>query len=154
MTKPAPDSAPQFKIECPCGWTQTFSRGYSGLEIECQRCGRTHRIPMVGMADTEADNEAKAVMAKLINTQPYGQAQPGAAPEATVRLKPLFVLSAVVCVLAVVVALVFFHAKPWPMAVVIIGGAASWPLGLWVAWLGQRRQRKQAQHSQAQPTES
>lgn len=103
---------------------------------------------MVGMADAEADNDAKAVMARLINTQP------GAALEATVRLKPLFLLSAVVCVLAVVVALVFFHAKPWPMAVVIIGGAASWPLGLWVAWLGQRRQRKQAQHSQAQPTES
>lgn len=153
MTKPAPDPAPQFKIECPCGWNQTFSRGYSGLEIECQRCGRTHRIPMVGMADAEADNEAKAVMEKLISTQPYGHENPVPA-EQTVRLKPLFLLSAVVCALAVVAALVFFHAKPWPMAVVIIGGAASWPLGLWVAWLGQRRQRKLAQQSHARPTES
>lgn len=154
MTKPAPDLTPKFKIACPCGWTQTFSRGYSGLEIECEQCGRRHRIPMIGVADAEADNEARAVMEKLINSQPYGQPAPGAAAEATVRLKPLFLLSAVVCALAVVAALVFFHDKPWPMAVVIIGGAASWPLGLWVAWLGQRRQSRLARQNSHGPATS
>jgi hypothetical protein len=141
VTKPAPDPTPHFKIECPCGWHEVFTRGYSGLEIECARCGRRHRIPIVGAADNDADNDARLVMEKLMPARLPDKAHPEAAAS-TVRLKPLFALSAVACGLATVAAWALFRDKPWPMAVVLVGGAASWPLGLFVAWLGQRAGRK------------
>lgn len=142
MSKPAPDPTPHFKIECPCGWREVFTRGYSGLEIECARCGATHRIPMVPQDGADSSAEALQVMRQFLDTRPYGQPGAAPAPQATVRLKPLFALSAVTLALAAVGAALFFHDKPWPMAVVIVGGAASWPLGLFVAWLGQRAGRK------------
>lgn len=139
MAQPAPDAV--FKIECACGWTQTFGRGFSGLQIECARCGATHRVPLVPQDGADASAEALQVMRQFLDTRPHGQPGATPAPQATVRLKPLFALSAVTLVLAAAGAALFFHDKPWPMAVVIVGGAASWPLGLFVAWLGQRRQR-------------
>lgn len=138
MNKPAPDPTPRFQVQCNCGWTQAFSRGWSGLEIACGKCGRTHRIPMVGIDDADADEEARLVMEKVVNQQPRDEA-PAQAPGA-VRLKPFFVLSALLCVVAIVAGALV---RPfYPMGVVIIGGAASWPLGLFVAWLGQRSQLK------------
>ncbi|MBX3475088.1 MAG: hypothetical protein KF754_11945 [Planctomycetes bacterium] len=137
-----PDLTPRFEIKCACGWTQVFSRGYSGLIIECGQCGKNHRIPMVGQNDAEASAEALRVMKPFLETRPYGEPAQQATLVATVYLKPMFVLSAIVVVLSAVFAAIFYHDKPWPMAVVIVGGAASWPLGLFVAWLGQRRQAR------------
>jgi len=131
------DLTPTFKIECSCGWTQTFSRGYAGLVIDCGMCGKNHRIPTVGANDAAADEEARVVMEKLLQAQRPPQVQP--AP-VTVRLKPFFVLSAILC--GVAIAIGAFVRPFYPMGVVIIGGAASWPLGLFVAWLGQRSQLK------------
>jgi hypothetical protein len=128
-------SAPMFIVKCPCGWTDTFSRGYSGLVIECATCGRNHRIPTVDSrgADDLDPAEVQRIMARMEPSR------------VSVNLRPMFIASAVVCVIAAIAAVIFFHDKFYPMGVVVVGGALSWPLGLWVAWLGQRRQLKKAQ---------
>lgn len=121
-----------FIVKCPCGWTDTFSRGYSGLVIECLKCGKNHRIPTVDQqaADDLDPAMVQRIMGRMDSTRP------------SVNLRPMFLASAVVCVIAAIAAAVFYHDKFYPMGVVIVGGALSWPLGLWVAWLGQRRQIK------------
>lgn len=125
------------RVACDCGWTESFSRGYSGLVVECARCGRMHRVAMFATGAVDDDAEVKRVMDKLLQQQSTQRGQPPAAP--SVRLKPLFLASGAVCVAAVLAAAIF--ARPfYPLGVVVVGGAASWPLGLFVAWLGQRRQ--------------
>lgn len=127
--------APMFIAKCDCGWTDTFSRGYSGLVIECPKCGKNHRIPIV-QSDGADDLDPAAVQRIMSRMEPS---------RVSVNLRPMFIASAVVCVIAAITAVAFFHDRFYPMGVVIVGGALSWPLGLWVAWLGQRRQIKSQQ---------
>lgn len=135
MADPEPVSNPDARVvvNCPCGWTDTFSKGYSGLVIECLRCGKSHRIPTFATAgvDDLDPGFAQRMMAAM-----------SVSPAPLVNLKPYFIASAVVCVIAAIASV--FVRPYYPYGVVILGGALSWPLGLWVAWLGQRRQLKRA----------
>ncbi|MCA8911633.1 MAG: hypothetical protein KDB82_08000 [Planctomycetes bacterium] len=67
------------------------------------------------------------------------QQQPHAEPRVSVPFKPMFVFS---CVFAVVMAAVWLPIlwHDWPINVAVVGGCFAWPLGIAVAWLGQRRQ--------------
>jgi hypothetical protein len=121
-------------INCACGWRETFSRGYSGLQIQCPQCGKEWRIPTFH-ATAEPEYDMKTLN-RLIGESPE-------APAVTVHFKPLFLLSLAVGVVAVLasVALAAAGVIAWyPMAVVIAGGGLSWPLGISVAWWGQSRQ--------------
>ncbi len=148
---PQPPAQDRVTVACDCGWTDTFSRGYSGLVVECPRCGRMHRVAMFASGtgeDSQADQEVKRVMDQLLRQQQRDVPTTSDAV-ARVSFKPFFLASAGLCAVAVLVAALF--ARPfYPLGVVIIGGAASWPLGLWVAWLGQRRQLRRLAKAQLQ----
>ena len=127
---PAPRPVQPVSLLCPCGWRGTQSTATSGLVLECPRCGANLRVPGSGGPDG-VDRE---LMHKLIQGPPAG-----------LPLKPLFAASAVLAVAAVALAVVGNLAFGWPyrpVGIAIIGGGLSWPLGLFVAWLGQRSQRK------------
>jgi len=146
MPPQKPDSRPpMFIVRCPCGWTDTFSRGFAGLVIECLRCGKCHRIPTVQAGG--ADDLDPAFVQRMMQRMN----KPGAP---RVNLRPFFAASALVCVLAALAAGVFYRDKFYPMGVVIVGGALSWPLGLWVAWLGQRRQLRKTAAADRQSAEA
>lgn len=126
-------STPVYIARCPCGWTDTFSRGFAGLIIECPRCGKAHRLPTVG--DLGADDLDSRAVQRILSRM-------SDAPE-TISLRPWLLLSLGICVVAAVLAAAL--ARPFmPWGVVIIGGAASWPLGLLVARWGQRRQARRS----------
>lgn len=123
-------------IDCACGWRETFSRGYGGLQIQCPQCGKEWRIPTFHeMAEPEIDMET---LNRLLDRKPES-------PAVSVPFKPLFLLSLAVGVVALIaaVALAAANVIAWyPMAVVIGGGGLSWPLGVSVAWWGQSRQAR------------
>lgn len=148
---PQPKAQPLVTVACDCGWTDTFSRGYSGLVVECPRCGRMHRVAMFRSgtgADSQDEIEIKRVMDQLLRQQQRDDAVTSDAV-ARVSFKPFFMASAGLCAVAVLVAALF--ARPfYPLGVVIVGGVASWPLGLWVAWLGQRKQLRRLAKAQTQ----
>lgn len=117
-------------IDCPCGWTDTFSKAYSGLLIECPTCGKSHRIPTFDSpeADTGID---MSMMKKLL--EPAG--------ETSVNFKPLFTLSLAFAVVVSAIALPLLWER-WPVNAAVVGGAFAWPLAIGTAWLGQRRHLK------------
>jgi hypothetical protein len=127
--------APEIKckVDCACGWTEVFSKAYSGLQIECPKCGKAHRIPTFDAPDADADIDM-STMERLLEQQ-----QPHAKPRASVTFKPLFIFA---CVFAVVMTAVWLPIlwHDWPTNVAVVGGAFAWPLGIAVAWLGQGRQ--------------
>ena len=128
------------KVECKCGWTEVFSSQFSGVIIECPECGKTHLIPTF-QGEALDDSIDVSTMNRLLQQQQ--ETAPAAQPRVTVPFRQLFVLACTVSVLlAVVMTILYFVAlKDHPVAVVaIIGGGLSWPLGISVAWLGQRRQ--------------
>jgi len=110
-----------------------------------------HRVAMFASGtgeDSQADQEVKRVMDQLLRQQQRDVPTTSDAV-ARVSFKPFFLASAGLCAVAVLVAALF--ARPfYPLGVVIVGGAASWPLGLWVAWLGQRRQLRRLAKAQLQ----
>jgi ribosomal protein S27E len=126
------------KVDCPCGWTEVFSRAFSGLQIECPRCGKTHRIPTFG--ETPADEGIDmSTMDKLL--RPQDEPDGAAPPRVTVPFKSLFVLSVVIALLVSAVALPLLWDR-WPVNAAVVGGALSWPVAIAVAWLGQIRHRR------------
>ncbi|MCB9932362.1 MAG: hypothetical protein H6841_02970 [Planctomycetes bacterium] len=122
------------KVECPCGWTEVFSRAYSGLLIECPRCGKSHRIPTFDAPDADAAIDM-STMKKLLD-------QPSE-PRVSVLFKPLLLLTCAVALVAICVSLPLLWNR-WPVNVAAAGGALAWPLAVSVAWLGQARQRNKA----------
>ena len=126
------------KVDCPCGWTEIFSKAYSGLQIECPLCGKAHRIPTFD--ETALDESIDmSTMEQLLH--PDGEAAKPDTPVVTVPFKRLFVLALVVALLisAIALPLLWNH---WPINAAVVGGALSWPVAISVAWLGQRRQIK------------
>lgn len=126
------------KVECKCGWTKVFSSQFSGIIIECPECGKTHLIPTFEGENLDESIDM-ATMNRLLEQQQESPAGDGA--PVTVLFKPLFVMALVFAVVAAVVAFVLVRPVV-PHAVAVAGGALSWPLGIGVAWLGQRRQRR------------
>lgn len=124
------------KVECRCGWTEVFSSRFSGVIIECPHCGKTHLIPVFGSEDIDESIDMET-MNRLLEEQ---HDEPSDA--VTVPFRPLFMLAcAVAVVLAVVMTILYFTVLPYPVTVIsVIGGGFGWPLGIAVAWLGQRRQ--------------
>lgn len=136
-------SAPviKCKVDCPCGWTEIFSKAYSGLQIECPRCGKAHRIPMFD--ETPADEGIDmSTMNRLLQQDEAG----AGAPRVTVPFRPLFLLALVFALLVSAIALPLLW-NHWPVNAAVVGGALSWPLAIGVAWLGQRRQLKSVRAS-------
>lgn len=119
------------KVDCPCGWSEVFSRAYSGLLLECPRCGKSHRIPTFDAPDADAAIDM-STMKRLLE-------QPADSAAASVPFKPLLLLSCVFAVVVIGVSLPLLWDR-WPVNVAVAGGAAAWPLAIAVAWLGQVRQ--------------
>ena len=136
------ENSPEIKckVDCPCGWTEIFSKAYSGLQIECPKCGKAHRIPTFD--DTSLDESIDmSTMEQLL--RPHGEPARPDAPVVTVPFKRLFVLALVIALLISAIALPLLWDK-WPVNAAVVGGALSWPLAISVAWLGQRRQVKKS----------
>lgn len=136
------------KVECPCGWTDVFSKAYSGLQLECPRCGKRHMIPVFSApnADDEID---MAVMHKLLGTQDKSSAT------LRVTFKPLFVAAVITAATVTVagvplVAMFADEEKTLVLASTLVGGAFAWPLGILVAWIGQKRHVKQLREQPVQ----
>ena len=127
------------KASCSCGWTEVFSRAYSGLMIECPRCGKNHRIPTFDSPDADSAIDM-STMQRLLQQDPPENAP--AAPRVSVQFKSLFVLSCVFAVVVASLALLLLR-NHFPVNIAVAGGALSWPLGIAVAWLGQFRQRRE-----------
>lgn len=126
------------KVDCPCGWTEIFSKAYSGLQIECPRCGKAHRIPTFD--ETPADEGIDmSTMNELL--RPYGEPEKPVPPVVTVPFKRLFFLALTIALLISAIGLPLLWDK-WPINAAVVGGALSWPLAISVAWLGQRRHVK------------
>lgn len=123
------------KVDCPCGWSEVFSRAYSGLLIECPRCGKSHRIPTFDAPDADAAIDM-SMMKRLLD-----QADPP--PRVRVVFKPLLLLSCVFAVVVIAVSLPLLWDR-WPANIAVAGGAAAWPLAIALAWLGQKRQLRAA----------
>ena len=126
------------KASCSCGWTEVFSRAYSGLMIECPRCGKTHRIPTFDAPDADSAIDM-STMQRLLQQDPPENAPTGR--RVSVQFKPLLIMA---CVFAVVVAALglLLLRNHFPVNIAVAGGALSWPLGVSVAWFGQGRQLK------------
>ena len=120
------------KTECACGWTEVFSKAYSGLMIECPRCGKSHRIPTFDSPNADADIDM-STMERLLDQQTTHEV-----PRTSVPFKPLFLFACVFAVVVTAIALPLLWNK-WPANAAVVGGALSWPVGIAVAWLGQRR---------------
>ncbi|MBK8207577.1 MAG: hypothetical protein IPK87_12440 [Planctomycetes bacterium] len=131
----------QCKVDCPCGWTDVFSKAYSGLQLECPRCGKRHMIPV--FSSPSADDEIDmAVMNRLLGTQDKSSAT------LRVTFKPLFIgaviTAAIVAVVGVPLVVMLADAeKVFVLTATVVGGAFAWPLGILVAWIGQKRHVKQ-----------
>jgi len=119
------------KVDCPCGWSEVFSRAYSGLLLECPRCGKSHRIPTFDAPDADAAIDM-STMKRLLD-------QSAEAPPVSVPFKPLLLLSCVFAVVVIAVSLPLLWNR-WPANIAVAGGAAAWPVAIAVAWLGQARQ--------------
>lgn len=132
------------KVDCACGWTDVFSKAYSGLMIECPDCGKSHRIPTFDSPDADADIDM-STMKRLLNQQ-----TPETGRRVAVRFKPLFFLACTFAFVVSVVALPLLW-REWPANVAVVGGAFSWPLAIAVAWLGQRRQLRKSARAQNTP---
>ncbi|MBZ0137068.1 MAG: hypothetical protein K8I27_11915 [Planctomycetes bacterium] len=126
------------KVDCPCGWTEIFSRAYSGLQIECPRCGKTHRIPTFDKPNAD-DAIDMSTMRQLLGND--SAPTPGTGPRVTVPFKRLFVLALAIAVIISAIALPLLWGR-WPVNAAVVGGAFAWPLAISVAWLGQTRQIK------------
>ncbi|MCG3185323.1 MAG: hypothetical protein ICCCNLDF_03538 [Planctomycetes bacterium] len=125
------------KVDCPCGWSEVFSRAYSGLLLECPRCGKSHRIPTFDAPDADAAIDM-STMKRLLD-------QPAEAPPVSVPFKPLLLLSCVFAVVVIAVSLPLLWNR-WPANIAVAGGAAAWPVAIAVAWLGQARQLRAKKH--------
>lgn len=126
------------KVDCPCGWTDVFSSAYSGLQLDCPRCGKRHRIPMFGQpqADDEIDMD---VMSKLLKQD--------SSASTSVNFKPLLLGTLAFAAVASVIGTVLVFALAAPertlvFTATVVGGSFAWPLAISVAWLGQKRQLK------------
>lgn len=122
------------KVDCPCGWSEVFSRAYSGLLLECPRCGKSHRIPTFDAPDADAAIDM-STMKRLLD-------QPAEATPVSVPFKPLLLLSCVFAVVVIAVTLPLLWNR-WPANIAVAGGAAAWPVAIAVAWLGQARQLRE-----------
>lgn len=121
------------KTDCACGWSEVFSKAYSGLMIECPRCGKSHRIPTFDAPNADADIDM-STMERLLDQQT------ATTPTHTsVAFKPLFTLACVFAVVVTAIALPLLW-NTWPVNIAVVCGAFSWPVGIAVAWLGQKRQ--------------
>ena len=129
------------KVDCPCGWTDVFSASFSGLLIDCPKCGKRHRIPMFGAprADDEIDMQT---MERLLETQQDTS-------RVSLNFPRLLLYALAFAVAAAVVALLLVR-PIMPHAVAVAGGALSWPLAMFVAWMGQKRYAKQAKKRSVQ----
>ena len=126
------------KAECACGWTEVFSRAYSGLLIECPRCGKSHRIPTFDAPDADSAIDM-STMARLL--QQDAPETPASTARVLVLFRPLLILSCVIAVIVAALAMILLHGR-YPADIAIAGGALSWPIAVCVAWFGQARQLK------------
>jgi hypothetical protein len=136
------------KVDCPCGWSDVFSAGYSGLQIHCPQCGKRHRIPMFSQprADDEIDME---VMKRLLSTG--GEGPQGA----TVNFKPLLLgtlaFAVAASVIGTVLVLLLVSGPRVPVLIATVTcGAFAWPLAVSVAWWGQKRHQKRLREQDVQ----
>ncbi|MCB9896010.1 MAG: hypothetical protein H6839_16370 [Planctomycetes bacterium] len=128
------------KASCSCGWTEVFSRAYSGLMIECPQCGKNHRIPTFDAPDADSAIDM-STMHQLLEQDPPAGPRPG------VQFRPLLIFSCVVAAVVAALGLLLLR-NHFPANVAVAGGALSWPLGVSVAWLGQVRHRKKLSRSE------
>lgn len=126
------------RIECPCGWSETFSRGFSGLTVECGSCGRMHRVPT--FADQQHEQTIDVDLVERLTGVQMADDQPKRRVHLRVHFKPWFIAAIVFAAIVTVVAVV--AAPTWLIAASLSGGAWAWSLGIGFAWLGQRRQIK------------
>lgn len=132
---PAQRPVQPVPLACACGWRGEQSTAASGLVVECPRCGAHLRIPGSG-----SDGLDPAEVRRLIQ-----------GPAVALPLRPLFAASAVLAVAAIALAVVGNLVWGWPykpVGIALIGGGLGWPLGLFVAWLGQRSQQKRAKRAE------
>lgn len=120
-------------IVCPCGWREEFSSGYSGLQIECPKCGKGHRVAMFGASGTAVD---MSTLDHLL----------GREAKVSVRFKPLLLVSLVLALLTSAIALPLLW-NSWPINAAVVGGALSWPVAVGLAWFGQIRHIQRAKRS-------
>jgi hypothetical protein len=122
------------QLEFVCGWKDSVPASYAGVELTCPSCGARIRVPSFGHRDaSDIDIE---VMNRLLGRTAQD------APGVSVYFRPLFLGAVVFAALAGSTALLLVRPMV-PDAVAIAGGAAAWPLGILVAWIGQRRYVKQ-----------
>lgn len=120
------------KVDCACGWTEIFSKAYSGLQIECPQCGKSHRIPTFDDKPTDEGIDM-STMGQLLGSNMHEDP-----PAVTVPFKRLFTLALVIALVVTAIALPVLWNR-WPVNAAVVGGALSWPLAISVAWWGQRR---------------
>ncbi len=138
-----PDApATATRIDCPCGWTDAFARGYSGLQIHCPRCGKRHRIPTFDAPQADDEIDMKA-MNKLLQRRADNGDVPG------VNFPLLLIAASCIAVLVAALALILMRPIS-PATIAVAGGALSWPVAMAVAWMGQARYRRRANRQATQ----
>jgi hypothetical protein len=117
-------------ITCLCGWSEEFSSSYAGLQIECPKCGKGHRVAMFGAQDTTVD---MSTLDHLLGRE---------AP-VSVRFRPLLLVSLALALIVSAIALPLLW-NSWPVNLAVVGGALSWPVAVALAWFGQARHLRRA----------